>query len=354
MKKKILIAMVVIALVIVAKGLLNKRKSEIANDVLPVAQKTIVPLVKAKEGTLQNEIPFLAQILSQKSIKLSTKLAGYVEKVMVQEAQNVKKGDLLVSIDATELKSNIKALQANKNAQVYDLKLTKSIYKRNIKLQKIGGLAQEKLDLSKASWDAKKAQLSNTVEKIAQLEHQLSYLQIKAPFDGEIDALYLHEGDLAAAGKAILSMSNKKQKLLFAYTPTKQSQIKKEQDVFLDGEQVGYVKAIYASSQNGLVTAEVALSKALTYPTGTSVNILVRTQKAKGCLLPANTLLHKKEGTFVMVYKEGRYSPLKVNIEMQSDDLVLLSPCPKTAVAQASEVKLAALPAYNKAESDDE
>lgn len=52
--------------------------------------------------------------------------------------------------------------------------------------------------------------LKNTQEKIDSLTHQLSYLGIRAPFDGVVDKLMLHEGDLAATGKPILALSNGK------------------------------------------------------------------------------------------------------------------------------------------------
>ena len=351
-KKKIIIRLVaivaVVILIITAKGLLETRKTEIANESLPSSGSVTVPVVNAKQGTMQNKVPFLAQIVSDKSIKLSTKLAGYVEKVFVEEAQKVKKGDVLVRIDAIELNSNIDALKATLNAQSNDLELAKSIYARNQKLFAIGGLAKEQLDISRVSLKAKSSIMENTKQKIAQLNHQLSYLTIVAPFDGEIDAILLHEGDLAASGKAILSMSNAKQKLLFSYAPVKASVIKKEQDVFMEEEKVGYVKSIYTTSKNGLISAEVTLTKKIALPTGSSVNIEVLTKESKGCIVPSDTILHKKESIFVMSYAEGKFSPMKVKVEMEDSNRILISPCPKTPIAQASEVKLAQLPAYDK------
>jgi len=351
-KKKIVIRLIsiiaVVVLVIKGKGLLESRKAEIANEALPSSVSVTVPVVKAKEGTMQNRVPFLAQVLSDKSIKLSTKLAGYVEKVLVDEAQKVKKGDLLVRIDALELKSNIDALNATLRAQKNDFVIVKHIYDRNKKLYNVGGLAKEKLDISLGTLKMKSAVVQNTEQKIAQLNHQLSYLKIVAPFDGEIDAIFLHEGDLAASGKAILSMSNGKKKLLFSYAPVQNSVIKKEQDVFMHNEQTGYVKSIYTTSENGLISAEVTLTKKLALPTGSSVNIEVLTNEAKGCIVPNDTILHKKESIFVMSYSEGKFSPVKVNMLMQDVNHILISPCPATPIAQASEVKLAQLPAYDK------
>lgn len=350
-KKKIIIRLVsiiaVVALVIKGKGLLESRKTEIANEALPALGSVTVPVVKAQQGSMQNKVPFLAQVISDKSIKLSTKLAGYVEKVFVEEVQKVNKGEVLVRIDALELNSNIDALKATLNAQSHDLELAKSIYERNKKLFAIGGLAKEQLDISRVSLQAKSSIMENTKQKIAQLKHQLSYLKIVAPFDGEIDVILLYEGDLAASGKPILSMSSGVKKLVFSYAPQNTS-IQKDQLVFAKDQKIGSIKSIYTISQNGLVSAEVKLASVIDLPVGSSMNIEVLTKEAKGCIVPSNTILHKKESTFVMGYAEGKFSPVKVKIEMQDANRLLISPCPKTPIAQASEVKLAQLPAYDK------
>jgi len=354
MNKKLIITVVIVVAVIIlgvkGKGLLEKRKTEVANETLPSVEMVSVPVVHATQGTLRHTEGYLSQIISDKSIKLSTKLAGYIEKVYVSESQVVKKGDVLVSIDAIEIRSNIDAQKATLLAQNNDLALAKSIYTRNQKLYKVGGLSKEKLDISKVTLQTKEAVITNTTQKIAQLEHQLSYLKIIAPFDGVVDAILMHEGDLAATGKPIVSMSNGKKKLVFSYAPIKSKMIIKDQMVLLDDEKIGYIKAIYTTSKNGLVSAEVVLSSQIDLPVGSSVSIEVLTKEAQGCVLPNDTLLHKKEGTFVMLYEKGSFTPLKVNVEMQENGQVIVSPCSSGAIAQASEVKLATLPAYDKVE----
>jgi len=172
-------------------------------------------------------------------------------------------------------------------------------------------------------------------------------LKIVAPFDAEIDTLFLHEGDLAASGKPILSMSSGVKKLVFSYAPYHRV-IKQSQSVWAEGEKIGYIKSIYTTSKNGLLRAEVILSSALSLPVGSSINIEVLTQVAKGCIVPSNTLLYKKEGTLVMAYVEGKFIPMPVEVQMQEKNNLLISPCPSSPVAQASEVKLVQLPAYDK------
>lgn len=345
----VMVVIVVVLLMIKGKGLLEDRKSEAANEVLPVAASISVSVVKPTQGVLEHKATYLSQIASDKSITLSSKLAGYVEQVFVEESQKVKKGDVLVQIDQMELESTIQALRATLTVQQDDLALAKSIYARNVKLFRIGGLAKEQLDISKVALQNKQATLENTKQKIEQQTHQLSYLKIVAPFDAEVDAVLLHEGDLAASGKPILSLSNGVKKLIFSYPPEDAS-IQKGLEVWAENEPIGSIKALYTTSSNGLAKAEVELNSTLDLPVGSSLTIDVLTKKSKGCIVPSDTVLHKKEGSFVMMYEKGKFTPFHVTIEMQEDQQMLVSPCPTSAVAKASEVKLSQLPAYDNVE----
>jgi len=337
----------VVALLIKGKGLLKERQEQVASQSVPAVNAVSVPVVKPSMGMMNEEIPFLAQVWGDKSIKLSTKLAGYVEEVLVEESQTVKKGDLLVRIDETELKSNIEALKSALAAQKSDAALAKSVYERNVKLYRIGGLSKEQLEVSHVGVEMKSSLVENTVQKIAQIEHQLSYLSIQAPFDGVVDAILLHEGDLAAAGKPILSMSNHKQKLLFSFAPSQRGIIEGQMVVSVQ-KRLGEIRAIYPTSTNGLVTAEVALDTPVELPIGSSMPIRVVTQTHSGCILPDTTVVHKKEGTYLMVYKETKFVPQKVNIVMYDANRVMVDSCPQSWVASASEVKLATLPVYTE------
>jgi RND family efflux transporter MFP subunit len=359
-KKRIVTIIFIVAaaaLLMKGKSLLKARQTQIAQEATPSQSSVSVPVVSPREGVMHQEIPFLAQVLSDKSITLSTKLAGYIESIKVKESQAVKKGDILVHIDEKELRSSIEALQSALRAQQNDAALAARVYARNQKLYAVGGLAKEQLEASRVGVELKRSVAESTRQKIAQLEHQLGYLSIIAPFDGEIDRILLHEGDLAAAGKPILSMSNRQQKLLFSYAPTSDNRIAKGQMVVSGTKKIGEVRAIYATSTNGLVTAEVALDAPVGLPIGSSMPIRVLTQSAAGCILPDTTIVHKKEGDAMMVYRDGRFKAQRVEVLMHEGNRILIKQCPKGKIASGSEVKLAALPAYTKVQAigaDDE
>jgi RND family efflux transporter MFP subunit len=349
--KKTLTTLIVLVLIVAvgykAKQLLDTRKAEAAGAKPPAALAVQVATAEATKGTLVNSQRFLAQIQADKGIKLSTKLAGTIEKVYVRTGQHVRKGDPLVRIDSKELAMSLDSLKAALSAQENDLNLTRTIYETNQELYQAGALPKQKLDQSRVGLAAKRAQVEATRQKIAQIEHQLTYLDITAPFDGQIDAVLLHEGDLAATGRPIIAMSDGKKKLIFGFVPTAKTTIKVGQAVLWGGEQIGSVRTIYATSQNGLVNAEVALTKPIDLPVGASIDIDVAIRAAQGCILPDDTLIHTAEGTRLMRYTEGHFAPMNVTVKAQNDGKVIVDPCPAEPVARGSEVRLAQLPAYD-------
>jgi len=343
----LIVLIAVAVLVYQSKQLLVTRTAEANASKPPVALALHVTTATAQKGTLVTAQRFLAQIRSEHGIKVTTKLAGTIEKVFVRTGDRVKKGDPLVTIDSSELRSNLDSLKAALAAQEKDLALARVTDAANKKLYEAGALPKQKLDQFRVGLTAKNAQVEATRQKIAQVEHQMTYLNLTAPFDGQIDAVLLHEGDLAATGRPILSLSNGKKKLVFGFVPTAKTRIKPGQLVSSAGMQIGKVRTIYATSQNGLVNAEVSLTKSVNLPVGASIDIDVAIQATQGCILPDDTLIHTEEGTRLMQYSEGHFAPMEVNVTAQDAGRVIVNPCPQAPVARGSEVRLAQLPAYD-------
>ncbi len=352
MKKVIIVLLVVAALAGIAfkaKGLMTQRKQEIIDEPLPQKPTLSVSLVNAKAGSITDKESYLAVVAPDKSIKVATKMAGYIEKLYVQESQSVTKGEMLARIDERDINSNIALLKTTLAQQKNDLALAQQIYHRNQKLYAVGGLAKEPLDTSRVVLEGKRSAIKATQQKIAQLQDQKSYLVIRAPFSGEIDTLLMHEGDLAVVGKPILSMSNGDKKLIFSFVPSK-AKINVNQNVYSEGAFIGKVSKILTLAKQGLVQAEVALGQTLSLPLGATVNIEVITQEKQGCLVPNSTLLHQKSGTFVMRYEQEKFIKTPVEEIMNERNETMISPCPTTPLAEGSEVLLAKLPVYGKVE----
>ena len=331
------------------KALLEKRKKEIIEEPVPQKRSISVSLVQAKQGRMSETQPYLAQVTSDKSIQVATKMAGYIEQLLVEESEWVQKGKLLATIDQSDIDSNIALLRTTMEQQQNDLALAEQIYDRNQKLYEVGGLAREQVDIARVTMQGKASAIAGTEQKIVQLQEQKIYLKIKAPFSGEIDTLLMHQGDLAVAGKPILTMSNGTKKLIFSFVAG-ESSIRRGQAIYSNGKEIGQVKKILTLAKQGLVQAEVALNQKLNLPTGATLNIDVLSKNQRGCIVPNDALLHKNNGVYVMRYVASTFTAKKVEVLMGQKDESMITPCPTESIARGSEVLLAKLPIYGEVE----
>ncbi len=349
MSKKVIVTIVtlliIIAIAINARSLLLKRKAEIQNAPLPHNAKEHITFVMPQTKQLMQNINLQATLLAQKEVKISTKVAGYIKKLYVSEAQKVAKGENLVDIDDTEILSNIAMLEAQLKANQADFFVAKDIYESNKKLYAIGGIAKEKLDGSKVAYLAKKAQLEATKQKLSQAKELLNYLHIKAPFDGVVQNVLLHEGDLALSAKPVLTLMTKEQKILFSYPSTLNVTV--GQEVFYEKKAIGAVTKIYPSAKNYLSMAEVHLTQSLNLPTNSLLNINLVVAKKEGCVVPNGALIYTKEANYIITKEGSSYKKQKVLLQMQTEDESMITPCPTNPVAVASQQQLISLEAMS-------
>jgi len=108
---------------------------------------------------------------------------GEVRRIVVQQGQNVRKGQVIVDIDTEGLQQNVKQAETN-------VELARTVYERQAKLweQKIGSEVQ--FLEAKSRKEAGEAQL-------AALKDQLRNAQVIAPFDGVVDEIFPNLGDMA-------------------------------------------------------------------------------------------------------------------------------------------------------------
>ena len=345
---KRIVFITVALLVVVSAGLfLKKQKQNV--ETLPSAKEYAksVDVVMPYNGKIAQDREFLAQVLSSKSANIATKFAARIKKVYVEENDKVKQGDLLISLDDAEILATLASLKEQEKSLIIDVTNAKNIFTRNAKLYDIEAISKEAFDTSKAIYHTKLAALSATKEKINQTKAQLQYLNIRAPFSGVVGSKFLDAGSLAPAGKVILTLNSDDQKLNFSFSQNAKP-IAEGQKVFVDAKEIGQVTKIYDDAKNALLVAEVKPYHPLAYANKSYITIAVEVDSVQSCIIPVDALLHKKDATYVMLYKEGIFQKQKVDVVLQNDHNAAIAQCPNYPVAVGSEAKLATLGTYGK------
>ncbi len=345
--KKILLILLLVILIAAGVVLLKKRQKEIVAAPVAIPMTHSVRTTLPETRTISQTSSFLAELQAAKSVEISSKLSGRIGRLSVHENQQIQPGELLVQIDAQEIITNIKALQAQQVAANKQLDYNQTQYQRNLVLYQAGGISRENLEASDVARSAATAAVQDLQQKINGLKNQLDYLNIRAPFAGIIGTIFLHQGDLAVPGRLILTLNSLPQKLTFSFVP-ETAAIQSGQNVLRDGVKTGRVSRLYNDAKNGLSIAEVIPDQRLNLPSGSYLTIEVVTKTATGCTLPIQALLHRAQGISVMVYHDDHFSELPVSIQAQDAKFALLEPCPTQPVALAAEAKLSLLPGYGR------
>jgi len=298
------ITILIILLIIVSGGfiLISSKNKELQEEPTAYIHKHI-PMSLEDTNTKKNYELFTAKLEAKENPKLTTKISGYIEKIYVKENQQVRKGELLASIDSSEYKrsleqlqysveaaqASIVALEKTVAAQKLDMQQTLKTFQSNKKIFTAGGVSQEQLNFSEIAYEQKRANYLATLDQIKAKELTLKsqeallqskksldqYYTISAPFDGVIENLYLSQGDLTQGSRPILSILSYKQKLTFTYAS---DLIKERQDVYMQGKKIGTIGVVYPSTQRYLKVAEIVLNKPLDIPYNSLVSIEVDTK----------------------------------------------------------------------------
>jgi membrane fusion protein (multidrug efflux system) len=151
---------------------------------------------------------YVAQIQSIQNIEIKAMVKGYLEKINVDEGQHVTAGEVLFNIRPIEFQAELLKAKAEAKAAELELQNAKTLADKNIVSQTELALAQAKLDQQKA--------------EVALAELNLSYTEVKAPFDGTIDRTKFKVGSLIDEGTLLTTLSNNKE--VYAYFNVSESE----------------------------------------------------------------------------------------------------------------------------------
>lgn len=160
------------------------------------------PLSEVSEKALSSSARLPGQLVPFNEVNLFPKVNGFVKQLFVDRGSIVKKGQLLVILEAPEMESELQAansryVQAQENAQA-----SKEKYERLKEAAKEpGSISPLDLDNASAKMRADEAMTQSERSNVESVKTMASYLHIYAPFDGMIIQRNISPGALVAPGK---------------------------------------------------------------------------------------------------------------------------------------------------------
>lgn len=151
---------------------------------------------------------YVADIQAIRNVEIRARVAGFLEKIYVDEGQQVRKGQLLFRINAEEYETNAaRARAALENA----LARAKTA---ELEVDRVGMLVAKKviskteLDVAKAKRKAALATIEEARSALANARIRLSYTEIRAPFNGITNRIPRKAGSLIEEGTLLTTVSD--------------------------------------------------------------------------------------------------------------------------------------------------
>ena len=171
-------------------------------------KRVFVTVIPVKTSKIKNKISLQSIIKTNQNIVLQPEFTGPISNIKVVEGQSVNKGDVLMIVDDGGLEQSVEF-------QKEQLKLSKTIFERQSRLwaDKIG---------SEIEYLEAKTAFKTQKSRYSQLNEQLQKSVITAPFDGEIDDIFIELGELITPGQSpLLRLISTSEMYLEAEVPEK-------------------------------------------------------------------------------------------------------------------------------------
>lgn len=165
--------------------------------------------VKVSGTDTNSSSPFITasgKIEAQNSANLSTRMMGYVTKLHVKVGQKVAVGQLLISINNTDIQAKKAQVDANILQATAGYNNAKKDYDRFTVLFKQQSASQKELDDMTARYEMAKAGLEGAKQMRNEVMAQFAYSNITAPFSGVVTNTFVKEGDMASPGMPLVSV----------------------------------------------------------------------------------------------------------------------------------------------------
>ena len=250
-----------------------------------------------------------ASITAKQATLISSRLLARVDEIKVRSGDDVKQGDVLITLESEALHSKVIEAQEQVNSmQARNTEVTQN-YKRAKELFTKQMISSFELDKSKADYQSNIAQLTAAQQHLNQAKTTLSYATLRAPISGKVVDRFTEPGNTAQPGNKLLTLYNPLSLRVEAHV-REQLAVKltlgQSLKVILPATNTtltGLVEEIVPAANTGSRTflIKISLPYQETMLPGMYAQVLVPAGQVTKLLIPSSTVQHMGQLSFVSV-----------------------------------------------------
>jgi RND family efflux transporter MFP subunit len=188
---------------VVALTLAGCARNEAATVSAPPAPQVSVAEVLKRPVTEFDE--FTGRFVAVERVEVRPRVSGYISSVSLTPGREVKKGDLLFTIDARPYEAALKGAKAELARARTQLALARTERERAVKLLEQHAISQEEFDARASGTEQNEANVEAASAALDTAALNLSWTRVESPIDGLVSREEVTAGNLVSPGQTLLT-----------------------------------------------------------------------------------------------------------------------------------------------------
>ena len=225
-RRRWIVAGVVLLLILGGAGAYLKMRSAGPKAVAekPAAKVEIMELaagdvVRVEARDLRVQLPISGALTALHQATVKAKVAGEVRDTLVPEGVQVHRGDIVVRLDAADLKARVGAQQAALEDARARLALAEKNHDNNAALLKQKFISQNAVDTAENSVELARAAVKSANAQLDIARRAMDDAVVRAPIDGIVSKRYVQPGEKASPDMPLFAVVDLSQLILEAPVP---------------------------------------------------------------------------------------------------------------------------------------
>ena len=143
---------------------------------------------------------YIGRLESPETVELRARVSGYLDKVHFKEGKEVKKGDLLFTIDPRPYRADYDHADAEHQRATNQTALAKNDFERAKRLIATKAISEEDYDTKAKTYATAEAAVMSAKATMESARLNLEFTEIHAPIAGRIGRALVTEGNLVSGG----------------------------------------------------------------------------------------------------------------------------------------------------------